>query len=369
VKGGVSRAVTLLSKALGESDVRVTVVSADPGAQPEIAALQADRLPPGLEFCTPGRTYQHIRHLAQASNGEPLLVHDNGLWLPSNLMSAAAARRWRVPLIVSPHGMLEPWCLAHRRIRKQLALATYQRWSLGVAHALHATSEDESTNVRRLGLQQPIAVVGNGIESPPEGITAADNARRIALFLSRLHPIKGVLELVEAWRRVRPIGWLLRIVGPDDGGHRRAVEAAIARSGLGDGIELRDAVSHSEKWLHYAQAELFVLPSFSESFGLVVGEALSCGVPVITTTATPWASITTRGCGWLIEPDVGALETALGAATTLSTDALRAMGARGRDWVRQEFSWEEIGRQMRTFYRWVALGCSRAERPDFVRLG
>jgi glycosyltransferase involved in cell wall biosynthesis len=368
-KGGVTRTVTQLSKALASCpDMRVSIVSADTDADLEVGGPRtaADAPVPGL--ARPVGSAARVRRLAEQSEATAILVHDNGLWLPSNLQAALGARRGRLPLIISPHGMLEPWALNHRALRKRAALATYQGWCLRSAIGFHATSPEEATSIRRAGLRQPIALVGNGIESPPKGLKRTYDRTSSVLFLSRLHAKKGVLELIAAWQEVRPLGWSLRIVGPDDGGYRERVVAAIYESGAADSIALCDEVDDAGKWRHYAEARLFILPSFSENFGLVIGEALASGLPVITTTATPWAQIGTRGCGWIIEPTVDAIAAALQAATSLPPAELENMGNRGRDWIPAEFSWPRIAAKMQEFYGWVARGCAPPERPGFVHL-
>jgi glycosyltransferase involved in cell wall biosynthesis len=366
-KGGVSRTVTQLSRALArQANTRVSIISADPAACHDIESLRQGS-PPGLDFLTPGHIFGNVRRRATKSDVSSTVVHDNGVWQLSNLLAAVAADRARVPLIISPHGMLEPWCLSQQPLRKTVALATYQGWCLKAADAIHATSAEEAENVRRLGLQQPIAVVGNGIDSPPPNFLLTPGTRRTALFLSRLHPKKGALELVAAWRQVRPAGWSLRIVGPDEAGHRQKIVAAIANSGAADSIELCDGADEAQKWQHFSQAELFILPTFSENFGLVIGEALACGLPVITTNATPWKPIEDHGCGWVVDPTVEAIAAALRAATSLPPNALRKMGARGRLWIPREFSWDQIARRMHELYTWVTRACPSGERPGFVR--
>jgi glycosyltransferase involved in cell wall biosynthesis len=292
------------------------------------------------------------------------------LWHPANHWAAWAARRWRVPLILHPHGMLEPWSLGQKRLKKQLALLLFQQRDLDTAAVLVATSGMERDNLRALGLQQPVAVIPNGVELPAaEDIGAPDagpeaKRERQALFLSRVHPKKGVLELVRAWSQVAPSGWRLVIAGPDEGGHLADVARLVKDLGVGASVALVGAVAGAQKAAAYRDADLFVLPTFSENFGLVVAEALSFGLPVITTRGAPWADLETHGCGWWIDTGVEPLAAGLRAAMALTDEERRAMGERGRVYVRR-YDWDLIAEQTLAVYRWL-LG--RGDRPTCVRL-
>ena len=98
------------------------------------------------------------------------------------------------------------------------------------------------------------------------------------------------------------------------------------------------------------EADLFILPTRSESFGMAVAEALACGLPVITTTGAPWQGLVTHRCGWWVERSVDALAAALREAVALTPDQRRAMGDRGRTWVTTDFAWKGIGRRMAGAY-------------------
>ncbi len=383
--GGPSRTVTALAREQGRAGAHVELLS-----RSEISGDGEDILVPPREWVETtlarasrvrfigsfflGRFPDALRDRCETVRLQ--LIHDHGLWLPSNHASASVARRLGLPLVVSPRGMLEPWALAHRRWKKRLVWHLYQRRNLRSAAVLHATAQQEADNFRRLGLSQPIALIPNGVEL--DGIcgtpgvsrgrqlgSGADASRRTALFLSRIHPKKGLLELVEAWSLVRPAGWRMVIAGPDEDGHRAVVEARAAARGLLDQFEFAGPVDGAEKTALYQSADLFVLPTFSENFGVVVAEALSCGVPVITTKGAPWQILRTLDCGWWVDTGSDALAAALQEATQTDSGVLREMGERGRRYARTAFSWPEIAQEMLRVYQWI-LG--QAEQPECVQL-
>jgi glycosyltransferase involved in cell wall biosynthesis len=304
------------------------------------------------------------------------VLHDNGIWMPGNHTAAAVARKTGVPLIISPRGMLEPWALSHRAWKKRLAWLLYQRRDLLTASVLHATAEQEVASLRRLGLRQPIAMIPNGVEFPaPADVASAMASRlrpaaapqreRTALFLSRIHPKKGLINLIDAWACVRPEGWRLVIAGPDEGGHQAEVAERIRTSGVGEQVSLAGAVEGEAKAALFRNADLFVLPTFSENFGVVVAEALAYGLPVITTRGAPWADLETHNCGWWIDTGVEPLAQALRGAMALSDEQRHAMGVRGRGYVRR-YDWGGIAAQTSAVYRWV-LG--QGDKPDCVQIG
>ena len=282
------------------------------------------------------------------------ILHDHSLWNPSNHAAATIARRLNIPLIIQPRGTLEPYCLAHRSWKKKAAWALYQNRNLKTASAFVASAEQEAKFIYDLGFRQPIAISPNSIELPELGAKTPQNrAVRHALFLSRIHPVKGLLNLVAAWDQVRPNGWKMIVAGPDEENHRAQIERAIKNAKLGQDFEFVGPVAGSAKETLFRNADLFILPTFSENFGIVVAEALSYGLPVITTKGAPWAALLTNRCGWWVDPNAESIAEALREATSISYQDRHDMGRRGRQLVESEFSWQKIGFETLALYKWI----------------
>lgn len=367
--GGPSRSVGALAGATAAQGASVEIVAGradtDEVIRPEGVPVHLTDRPGARQLVRPLAS-RFGRTLADALSPSSL-VHDHGLWLPSNRIAAAVARRQRVPRVVSVRGMVSEWALAQGAAKKRAAWALYQKRDLARADLLHATSDAEAAAIRRLGLNVPIAVIPNGVDLPPDGAprpTPSD--ARTALFLGRIHPVKGLTDLITAWERVRPAGWRLVLAGPDEDGHQLKVEQAIRDADLADHVTFAGAVRDDVKWALYHSADLFVLPSHSENFGIVVAEALASGVPVIATTGAPWSDLHTHDCGWWTEIGPEALQAALTDATTRLPDQLHAMGQRGRQLIQDRYSWTRAAAQMTEAYAWLF---GRGSRPDFVTDG
>jgi glycosyltransferase involved in cell wall biosynthesis len=292
------------------------------------------------------------------------VVHNFGIWTPFSIRVSMLSRQTGKPLIICPMGMLEPWALKQKRLKKRVGWEVYQRRNMARAAAIHSTARAEAENLRALGVTTPIAVIRHGIDLPETTDRTEPAARKTVLFLSRIHPKKGLLALVEAWSQLRPPDWRVVIAGPDQEGHRAEVERAVRSKQLDDAFEFAGPVFGDEKAALFRSAHLFVLPTASENFGVVIPEALAYGLPVITTTGAPWTELAETRSGWWIRPDVRALRDALAAAFALPAGELRAMGLRGRDLVEKHYTWPAIARQHLHLYEW--LTDPGRERPDFL---
>ena len=293
-----------------------------------------------------------------------LILHDHGLWLPINHHVARIANIFQIPRIVSLRGMLTDWTFQYGSFKKKIIWELFQKQDLKDANFIHVTSVQEAEDIRKLGMQNDLVLIPNGVSIPKKMPNKKRNNQQFtALFLSRIHPKKGVLSLIEAWSKVKPPNWELLIVGIDEDGYEKKLKEEVARLGLIEVIKFLGPVKDSEKWNIYRSANLFVLPSKSENFGIVIAEALAAELPVITTKATPWHELLSVGCGWWIDTSTEALVTTLKIATEMPSEQLEAMGKKGKQLVTNKYSWKKAGYDMLEFYDWIQ---GRGGRPNTV---
>ena len=364
--GGTSASVVALSEALSTNGYVVSLYTLAEGDEP--LALGSDKPPFHLSMEKVEESFWgRVRAVRDVSitlrqalrNTDNSLIHDNGIWLPMNRMVTKIAIRTQVPLIVSTHGMMEPWALSYKKYKKKLAWFLYQKQNLKAAQVLHATAEKEAKNLRTLGIRKPIAIVPNGVTFPIlHNFSKLAGECRTVLFLSRIHPVKGLEILVESWSKIRPEGWRVVVAGPNDHGYMKQVQRLIDAKGLTRSFEFIGAVFGDEKWSLMASADIFVLPSLSENFGIVVAEALLAEVPVITTKGTPWKDLVDHHCGWWVETGVEPLVAGLREAISLSDEQRREMGKRGRKLIESSYSWSKIAANMKNVYEWILGGGS-----------
>jgi glycosyltransferase involved in cell wall biosynthesis len=221
----------------------------------------------------------------------------------------------------------------------------------------HATSEEEAREIRARGFAQPICVAPNGVEpAVPERIAEArthwleawpnPDQRPVALFYSRFHRKKRVVELMDAWLEQAPPEWRLLLVGIPEDYTAEALNEYASRSLASDRIRAFDGAGRPAP---YAVASLFLLASHSENFGLAIAEAMAHGVPALVTDGSPWSELTPAGLGWCVP--WADYPSALRAAMTEAPERLRERGARARAWVLARYSWDESAAALAAFYR------------------
>jgi glycosyltransferase involved in cell wall biosynthesis len=281
------------------------------------------------------------------------LVHVTGTYSFPVIPTLAACRALGKPTVWSPRGALQRWVGSRRRLPK----ACWERVCRLVAPRrliLHVTSEQErAESVERLpGLEA--AVIPNGVEIPERTARPEPNGVLRLLYLGRLDPKKGIENLLEACARLRGEAvrsWRLVIAGSGDSVYRRRLEQRTRHLELGGLVSMVGAVHGDDKQRLFANADLAVVPSYTENFGIVVAEALAHGVPVIASRGTPWKGLEETGCGLWVPNDPESLAKAIVAA---SEAPLRKWGAAGRSWMENEFSWPAVAARMLRLYSGLA---------------
>jgi glycosyltransferase involved in cell wall biosynthesis len=292
------------------------------------------------------------------------VIHTHAIWSFAPTVAAAAARRVGIPYIIRPAGMLSGYTWGRRAFTKRAYWSLIEKRTIRRAAGFHATSPEEAREILAVHPAARVVVAPNGVENsawttPPQpdtlrpccGPTVGD--RPIILFLSRLHPKKGITDLLlPALARLSTDAFLAIAGGPDDhaDGYDAEVRATIDRLGLMNRVALLGPVEGSTRWELYDGADVFVLPSRSENFGIVVAEAMARGCPVIVTDGVQAADhVLAAGAGrvvpFAVEPLVAALNEVLS-----DPSAQDAMGKSGQVYAAQHFNWDRVAETVRGLY-------------------
>lgn len=311
------------------------------------------------------------------------VIHGQCIWEPLFHQMRLVAEKYHIPFILTPRGTLEPWSLQQSKWKKKIARWLYQDYDLKRCACIYATAEMEACHIRDLGFKNPICIIPNGIETAGYPCrTDMSIVKKQILFLSRVHPKKGIEVLIDAFSRVHQEfpDWNVVVVGNGEDSYRRALKNKVLNFGLSSCVEILSPVFGEAKVKLYQESSVFCLPSYSENFGMVIAEAMSCGVPAITTNGTPWqllnGEVSTMGAsldmlgnnkrtGWCIDLSVDNLEKALREAMMMPSVELYEMGQRGSKLVNANFNYRMVAKMNLALYDWII---NKAKKPDFVKL-
>lgn len=290
------------------------------------------------------------------------VVHAHGMWTYVSYAAGVVSRRWRCPLVLSPHGELEPFALTISRRKKRLASMLYARRNLKQAACVWALSEQEKASIRAYGFAGQVSVIPNGVNRAVEcnaeevaGFRARHHIpprSRVLLFLSRIARKKNLPLLLKAFAnniKKRP-EWILLIAGKDERGHLEEVRTMIHDLQIQPSVRLIGPVAGKEKACAFTSASIFVLPSLSEGLPIAVLEAMEYSKPVLLTDGWTLPVATSAKFGWRAPTDQRAFETMLFEAMSSSADTLADMGLAARSLVREHFDWDSIAQQACSLY-------------------
>lgn len=320
-----------------------------------------------------GYSPQLLSHLFEA---EADLVHVHGLWTYISI----AALKWSIctgkPLIISTHGMLNPWALRISAWKKKIAAWLYEDKHLRRAACIRALCKAEANVIRMYGLRNPIAVIPNGINIPevsrpnaPPWAGRIGDQDKVILYLGWLHPKKGLENLLHAWKEVWRSGdsptrkWQLAIAGWDQNGYEQMMKKMVDEFGLKN-IHFLGPKFGEEKAAMFSHADAFILPSFSEGMPMTILEAWAYGLPVVMTEECNLSEGFSTGSAIKIKLASSDIYRGLMELFSKSDDQRRQMGERGRKLVEQRFEWKKISTEIRLVYEWM-LGLG--ERPASIQ--
>lgn len=262
--------------------------------------------------------------------------------------------RKEIKIVYSPHGMLEPWIMKRHYWTKKLpAILLFQKRGIKIADVIHSTADSEKDNLLKLGWNKNITVIGNCVDVDAIKMKKSWKRTKTILFLSRVHVKKGINFFIEAAASLRDEldGYRIKIAGPGDEAYVEELKALSVKLGVQDKVDFIGPVFGDKKFDLYREADLFVLPTHSENFGIVVAEALACGTPVITTKGTPWNELETEHCGWWTEIGAEATVEAVKDFLTKNEEELREMGENGRRLIEEKYDSKRIAKEFVEMYK------------------
>lgn len=312
-----------------------------------------------------------------------LQVHS--VWTYPPHAAGRVARRRGIPYVIRPAGTLQPWALGNgglKRIKKSVYFHLIAKALMGRAACVQAASVQEAEQVQRLGHSGPVTVIPNGVDVArlDEGDAGRAEAfwpvvkdRPVVAFMSRLSPEKGLDLLIPAWAELTRLPScaeaVLVIAGPDCRGYQATVRAMIEAHGVASSVLLVGMVHGATKSSLLKRADVFVLPSYSENFGIVVAEALACGTPVVTTTGTPWEELNAVDAGRWVPPTKEEIGRALRELLSMSQTRREQMGRRGAALIREHYTWDQAARRFLTVCDCVLNGQSIPLHPEAAESG
>lgn len=359
--GGPSRSVPMLVKGLAELGVDITLMTIR-SENMNIHALEGTTAK--LKVLSPSFSRKEIAKYLADERFE--LIQIQSVWEMPYHKVILEARKQNIPYIVTPRGMLEPWSLSQKKWKKKLAWWLYQRNDVQKSACVFTTAKMEAEHVSNLGITTCKAVIPNGIETDAYPCkTSVEGVKKQVLFLSRVHVKKGIELLFEAWKRLHSdyVDWQLLVIGNGEAEYIHSLENRVESLGLKDSIKILPPVFGEAKIKVYQESALFCLPSFSENFGMVIAEAMSCGTPVITTTNCPWEILNETDTGWCVDLSVENLEHTLREAMGMDANALYDMGQRASKLIYDNFDYRSVTRKTLRLYEWLL---NSGEKPEFV---
>lgn len=352
--GGVSAYLQLLAASLGEM-VELHIVSHHSTDEMKLENCQVHFIEGSIKH--PVRMKREYCTLLDVLT--PDVVHINGCWMLQCSWTVFWAKSKGYPVVLSAHGMLEPWDIKKNYWTKKLpALLLYQKRAVKIADVLVATAETERNNLIKLGYNENVAVVPNGIIIDGVVIKRSWEERKQMLFLALYRRNKGLDLLMQAVAHMKNElnDWKVIIAGIESDYSVSELKSMAEKLEIDSIVDIIGGLFGDTKWNTYRESDVFILPTLNENFGIVIAESLLCGTPVITTKGAPWPQIAEYGCGWWIDRSVDNLVSAINEFIHTSVEKRQEMGKKGRKLVEDNFSSKKVAADMIELYGKILKG-------------
>lgn len=293
---------------------------------------------------------------------KPDVVHKHGIWLYTSRVTRKYCKKHNVPYLLTTHGMLDPWILSQRKWKKDLGRFLYEDAHIKAANCLHALGQEEYVAIRKAGYTNPVAIIPNGVDLPNEGNVVNDavlpwqqDNRKSVLFLSRVHPKKGLENLIKAWAMLtdQKKDWKLIIAGEGAQDFQDKLNSMVEEAGLQNDVFFTGVVAGKEKDLTFRNTQAFILPSFSEGMPMAVLEAWSYNLPTLLTKDCNLPEGYEHNAAIKIEANPDSVFNGLNELFSLPEDVRIQMGKNGYELVKNNFTWDIVAGKMNEVYQWI----------------
>lgn len=358
--GGVVRAVLDVTSALAQSGKSTTLLCTEGEDWPDHQS--------GVQLMTTGsfdkkpiRFSRERLDSLRACIAEADVLHLHTPWEPANVQLAKLAREEGTPYVISVHGMLDDWVMKTSTLKKRLFLLLGGRTMFKHASVVHCTAHDESRQANRWIPKSVFKVIplvfdpSSFLHPPPTSDPdkhwkPSQEDVPVILFLSRLHPKKGVERLLEATSMMQSKIKVI-IAGSGETDYEKQLLQQCESAGLTGQVEFVGFVKGDRKIALLRLADLFVLPTSQENFGIVFAEAMGCKLPVITTKGVDiWNELEASGGAIIVENSSKSIATAI-ESLLADPQKLKTMGVQGQSWVKDTFGGDAIINRYVEMYR------------------
>jgi glycosyltransferase involved in cell wall biosynthesis len=296
----------------------------------------------------------------------PDIIHPQCNWMYLSYINLEYHKKHNTPYIISPRGMLDEWILQNGSFKKKIAGLLYEKEHLKKAACIHALSISDYNSIRKFGCKNPVALIPNGVNLPIDNTIDKNDlsswkyndGRKSLLFLSRLHPKKGLENLITAWSKIKNRKeWKLLIAGESsDKNYLQSLYDLQIKSGMKNDVFFIGPQFHKEKDICFRSVDAFILPSFSEGLPMAVLEAWSYKLPALITEQCNLPEGFEKNAAIKIIADPESITMQLNKFFDMNENERKQIGINGYELVKEKFTWSSVAAQMNDIYKWILNG-------------